>query len=69
MARRFPALHSAGHLDGSSEEQQLLGERRFPRVGVGNDRESSPSVDFVRNSFGQGRGSGSFGMGRVHNLS
>ena len=37
-----PLLDRAGQVDGSSVEQELLGQRRLARVGVGDDGERSP---------------------------
>ena len=35
--------HFAGELDRAAEQQQLFGQRRLARVGVGDDGEGSPS--------------------------
>ena len=41
---RLPRLHRARDLDRAGEEEQLLGERRLARVGVGNDGEGAPAT-------------------------
>ena len=38
----------AGGLDGPAEEQELLGERRLPRVGMADDGEGPPLAYFFR---------------------
>jgi hypothetical protein len=42
------ALYRAGGVYGAAEEQQLLGERGLARVGVADDAESAPALEFVR---------------------
>ena len=39
MLRAALALHGTGRLDAAAVQQQLLGQRRFARVGVGDDGE------------------------------
>src|SRR6185312_8033778 len=46
VPRRFPPLHGAGHLDGPSEEEQLLSKSGFAGVRVRNDCEGSSSSYF-----------------------
>src|SRR3546814_10541115 len=38
-------LHRPGELDRAAEQQQLLGERGLPGVGVGDDRKGAPPGD------------------------
>lgn len=40
------AFDRPGDVDGPAEEQQLLGEGGFTRVGVGDDREGAAACDF-----------------------
>ena len=40
------AFDRPGDVDGTAEEQQLLGEGGFTRVGVGDDREGAAACDF-----------------------
>ena len=39
-------FHGAGHLDLSTEEQELFGQCGFTGVGVGDDGEGAPTFDF-----------------------
>ena len=39
------ALDGSGHVDGAAEEQQLLRQRGFARIGVGDDGEGPPACD------------------------
>ena len=49
------ALHRAGCLDGSTKKEQLLRESRFPGIGVRDNSEGSPSLDFVEQVHGYGQ--------------
>ena len=40
------AFDRPGDVDGTAEEQQLLGEGGFTRVGVGDDSEGAAECDF-----------------------
>ena len=40
---------SAGELDGATEQQQLFGESRLARIGVGNYGKGSPPCDVTQN--------------------
>ena len=39
-------LDLPGEIDRAAEQQQLFGQRRFAGVGMGNDRERAPALDF-----------------------
>jgi hypothetical protein len=46
--------HFAGDLNGAAEPQQLFGQRRFTRVGVGNDGKGTPAGNFsIEGSHGR----------------
>ena len=47
-------LDAAGEVDGAAVEQQLLGERRLARVGMGDDGEGAPAGDFALELGGHG---------------
>ena len=47
MARRLARLDAAGNTNRTGKQQQLFGERGFPRIGVRDDRETATSFDFV----------------------
>ena len=47
MATRLAPLDRAGELDRATEQQQLFSERRFPRIGMGNDCKCSPPTDLT----------------------
>ena len=47
MARRLAALDRAGHLDGTAEQQQLLGECGLARVRVGDDGKGAAAAQLV----------------------
>jgi hypothetical protein len=55
VPRALSRLHRAGQLDRAAEEQQLLGQRRLARVGVGDDGERASSLDFIGDSSGRHR--------------
>ena len=55
MPAILPAAHRAGQLDGAGIQQQLLGQRRFSGVGMGNDGERSPARDFTLELGQRGR--------------
>ncbi len=40
-------LHGTGHLDGAAVEQQFLGQCGLTRIGVADDGEGPPSVNFI----------------------
>lgn len=48
VALGLPGLHSPGHIDRPSEEEQLLGQRGLPRVGVADDGERAPALDLPK---------------------
>ncbi len=45
----FSCGHGTGELHGTTVEQQLLRQRGFTRVGMRNDGECAPPLDFLRN--------------------
>ena len=47
-------LDAPGQVDGSSIEEQLLGERRLAGVGMTNDGEGAPAGDFALELRGHG---------------
>ena len=47
VSRSFAALHRAGELNRTAEQQQLLGERRLTGVWVRDDGERAPTGNFV----------------------
>ncbi|MDT4841949.1 hypothetical protein FQZ97_758270 [compost metagenome] len=49
VARGLARLHRAGDVDGAREQQQLLGQGRFTRVGVGNDGEGAATLHLLGN--------------------
>jgi hypothetical protein len=47
VTRRFARFDGSGDVNGASVQQQLLGERRFPRIGVRYDGERSAFFHFL----------------------
>ena len=47
MALRLARRHRSRELDRPTVKQQLLGQRGFAGVRMGNDGEGAPSSDFV----------------------
>ena len=45
MTARLATLDSAGKLNGSTVEQELLGKRRLARIRMRNNREGAAFVD------------------------
>src|SRR5690606_30742376 len=48
VARGTTCLHAPGEVDGAAVEQELLRQRRLPRVGVTDDGKGAPALDFFR---------------------
>src|SRR5207249_2637022 len=63
----FAGGDGAGELEGAAVEEELFGERRLSRVGVGDDREGAAAGHFGLNAHG--RGSRIPGFGERHNES
>ena len=55
------AAHRARELDRAGVQQQLLGQRRLARVGVGNDREGAATANLARKRVGDESGLVQFG--------
>ncbi|EWS64606.1 hypothetical protein Y695_02148 [Hydrogenophaga sp. T4] len=49
VARGLARLHRASDVDGAREQQQLLGQGRFTRVGVGDDGEGAATLHLLGN--------------------
>ncbi len=47
MPACLPGLDGAGELDRPPEEEELLGQRRLPRIRVADDAEGPALVDFI----------------------
>ena len=41
-------LYGTGHLDGTAVKQQFLGQSGLTRIGVADDGEGTPTVDFIK---------------------
>jgi hypothetical protein len=66
-----PALASGSHrarlLDGAAQQQQLLGQRRFTRVGMGDDGKAPPPGGLGGSRHrALGRRGGGLGCGKAH---
>jgi hypothetical protein len=58
VAAALARLDGTGHLDRAREQQQLLGQRGFTRIGVGNDAEGAAALHFARDQRGRFGGGG-----------